>query len=133
MDFASVSGIFVGAGIGALARWGLGLALNPVFPTLPLGTLAANAVGCLLMGIALGLFDHFQSLSPALRLTITTGFLGGMTTFSTFSAETTTLLLRGEFVWSAATILAHVFGSLLATFTGIAAVKLILGRVGGWA
>ncbi len=70
-------------------RWGLGALLNPVFPTLPLGTLAANLVGGLLMGVAMAVLDHFQALAPEVRLLVTTGFLGGLTTFSTFSAETT--------------------------------------------
>lgn len=133
MDPLSAVGIFVGAGFGALARWGLGLALNPVFPTLPLGTLAANAIGGLLMGVALGFFGHFEALPPAVRLTVTTGFLGGLTTFSTFSAETTTLLLRGEWWWGAAAIAAHVGASLGATVIGIGAVRWTLSALGAHA
>jgi CrcB protein len=133
MDLISALGIFIGAGLGALLRWALGMALNPVFPTLPLGTLAANVLGCLLIGIALGWFNQFESLSPVLRLTITTGFLGGLTTFSTFSAEATTLLMRNEYGWAAATIIAHVAASLLATFVGIAIVRWALGSSGSGA
>lgn len=125
--------IFIGAGFGALARWGLGLWLNPVFPTVPLGTLAANAIGGLLMGLVLGVFAQYESLSPLLRLALTTGFLGGLTTFSTFSAETSTLLLRGEYGWAAATVGLHVGASLLATLAGIAAVGWIATSTGGTA
>lgn len=131
MDFISALGIFIGAGLGALLRWALGMALNPILPTLPLGTLAANVLGCLLIGVALGWFTHFESLSPVLRLTITTGFLGGLTTFSTFSAEASTLMMRAEYGWAAATIVAHVAASLLATFIGIALVRWALGPAGG--
>ena len=76
-----------GAAAGAWLRWLLGMMLNPVFPTLPLGTLAANLLGGWLMGLALGFLGHYESLPPEMRLFITTGFLGGLTTFSTFSAE----------------------------------------------
>jgi CrcB protein len=98
------------------------MALNPVFPTVPLGTLAANVLGGLLMGLAMGLFTQFESLSPTMRLAITTGFLGGLTTFSTFSAETVTLLMRAEYLWAGVLVLAHLLASLLATFAGIALV-----------
>jgi CrcB protein len=127
----SAFAIFLGAGFGALARWGLGLALNPVFPTVPLGTLTANVLGGLLMGLALGLFNQYESLPPALRLAITTGFLGGLTTFSTFSAETVTLALRTEYLWAGVLVLAHVALSLLATFTGIAAIGWLYKIPGG--
>lgn len=131
MDGISALGIFVGAGIGALLRWALGLALNPVFPTIPLGTLAANALGGLLMGVTLGLFAQFETLSPTVRLAVTTGFLGGLTTFSTFSAETTTLLLRGEYGWAGAAVASHVGISLLATFAGIGVVRSVIGLATG--
>lgn len=122
--------IFIGSGIGALARWGLGLWLNPVFPTVPLGTLAANAVGGLLMGLVLGVFAQYESLSPVLRLALTTGFLGGLTTFSTFSAETTVLLLRGEYGWALVVVGLHVGISLLATLAGVALVGWLATSMG---
>jgi CrcB protein len=108
-----------GAAVGAWLRWILGMLLNPVFPTLPLGTLAANLVGGFLMGIAMEVIARVASLPPEWRLVVTTGFLGGLTTFSTFSAEITTLLLRGEWWWGALGIVAHVAGSLLLTIAGI--------------
>lgn len=125
MDIVSALVIFLGAGIGALLRWFLGLLLNPIFPTLPLGTLAANILGGLLMGFALGIFAQFETLPPAVRLALTTGFLGGLTTFSTFSAETSTLLLRTEYRWVAAIVVVHVCGSVLSTLAGIGAMRLI--------
>jgi CrcB protein len=112
-----------GAAIGAWLRWGLGAALNPLFPTLPLGTLAANLVGGLLMGFAMELVTRHAMLSPELRLLVTTGFLGGLTTFSTFSAEITTLVTRGDWLWALAGILAHVLGSLAMTIAGILAMR----------
>jgi len=115
-----------GAVAGAWLRWWLGVLLNPVFPTLPLGTLAANLLGGYLMGLALGALQHFDALPPEVRLLVTTGFLGGLTTFSTFSAEATTLLSRDQLGWAAAHIAAHVTGSLLMTFAGIATLRLVL-------
>lgn len=120
MDMLSAIAIFTGAGLGALLRWGLGIALNPVFPVLPLGTLCANVLGGLLMGVALGMFSHYESLSPTMRLALTTGFLGGLTTFSTFSGESLTLILRSEYLWAALHMLSHLALSLLATFAGLA-------------
>jgi CrcB protein len=108
-----------GAAAGAWLRWGLGIALNPLFPTLPLGTLAANLVGGLLMGLAMEIVTRHTLMPPEVRLLITTGFLGGLTTFSTFSGEITTLLLRREWLWTALGIVAHVAGSLLMTVLGI--------------
>ncbi len=96
MNLLAVSAVFVGAGLGALLRWLLGDRLNPLFPTLPLGTLAANLLGGLLVGVAVAYFGRHAGMSPELRLFVITGFLGGLTTFSTFSAEVVTLLLRGE-------------------------------------
>ncbi|HEU4662879.1 MAG TPA: fluoride efflux transporter CrcB [Dokdonella sp.] len=123
MDGWSALCIFVGAGLGALLRWALGLLLNPVFPTVPLGTLAANLVGGLLMGVVLGVFAELQTLPPALRLAATTGFLGGLTTFSTFSAEAVSLMLRQEYAWACALVAAHVGGSLVATLGGMQIVR----------
>ena len=121
--WGSICAVGVGAAIGAWMRWGLGIALNPLFPTLPLGTLAANLLGGLLMGLAMELISRHAIMSPELRLFATTGFLGGLTTFSTFSAEMTTLLIRREWLWSTIGIVAHVAGSLLMTVAGIMLVR----------
>lgn len=112
--------------MGAWLRWGLGILLNPVFPTLPLGTLAANLVGGYLMGLAVGVISQFEALSPEMRLMVTTGFLGGLTTFSTFSAEAATLLSRDQLGWAAAHIALHLVGSVALTFAGIATIRILL-------
>ena len=126
MNLVSFLAVGFGAFAGAIARWLLGLALNPILPALPLGTLAANLIGALVMGMALGAFAHFEALPVAWRLAITTGFLGGLTTFSTFSGETVTLMLRQQYGWSAAIIAAHLVGSLVLTLAGIGLVRMVL-------
>ena len=122
----AIVAVGAGAAIGAWARWGLSLLLNPLFPTVPLGTLASNLIGGFLMGICMALISHYEAMSPELRLLLTTGFLGGLTTFSTFSAEATTLLSRGQLGWGAALIVAHVAGSIALTFAGIAVTSALL-------
>lgn len=126
MNFMGLLAVGGGAAVGAWMRWGLGILLNPVFPTLPLGTLAANLIGGYLMGIALGVLSHFESLAPEMRLFITTGFLGGLTTFSTFSAEATTLLSREQLGWAASHVTVHVVGSVALTLAGIATMRYFL-------
>jgi CrcB protein len=118
--FLAVGG---GAAIGAWLRWWLGAVLNPVFPTLPLGTLTANLVGGLLMGVAMELLTRHAVLPTEVRLVVMTGFLGGLTTFSTFSAEVVTLLLRKELLWSAIAIGSHVAGSVAMTVVGLLLVR----------
>jgi CrcB protein len=125
MTFLGLLAVGGGAAVGAWMRWWLGILLNPLFPTVPLGTFAANVIGGYLMGLALGAFTGFQTLSPEARLFITTGFLGGLTTFSTFSAEATTLLARQQFGWGALLIVGHVTGSIAMTFAGIATARLL--------
>ncbi len=125
MGFYAFLAIGIGAASGAWLRWGLGILLNPVFPTLPLGTLAANLLGGFLMGMAMQLLIQHALLAPELRLAVTTGFLGGLTTFSTFSAETVTLLLREEYLWVLAIVLTHVIGSVTMTLTGILVMRLL--------
>ncbi|MGC2165022.1 MAG: fluoride efflux transporter CrcB [Gallionella sp.] len=115
--------IGMGAATGAWLRWGLGLWLNPLVPELPYGTLAANLLGGYLIGIAVAFFMQHPGLTPEWRLLIITGFLGGLTTFSTFSAETVTLLLRGQYAWGAAIIVAHLGGSIVMTLLGIQTIK----------
>ena len=126
MTLAGVLAVGGGAALGAWLRWWLGFVLNPVFPTLPLGTLAANLIGGYLMGIALGMLSHFEALPPEVRLLITTGFLGGLTTFSTFSAEAVTLFARQQFGWATLLMAAHVAGSIVATFAGVGSMRLVL-------
>jgi CrcB protein len=120
-----VLAIATGAALGALLRWGLAVGLNGLFPALPPGTLAANLIGGYLIGAALALFAELPSLPPEWRLFVITGFLGGLTTFSTFSAEVVTLLQQGRLGWAMATIGSHLIGSLAMTFAGIATVEAI--------
>ena len=113
----SVFAITIGASIGALSRWGLGLWLSPG-GVIPWGTLAANLVGGYLIGVCLAVFQALPDLDPAWRLAIVTGFLGGLTTFSSFSAEVVTLLQQTRYALAFGTALLHVAGSLLLTIAG---------------
>lgn len=118
----SVSAIALGAALGALLRWLLGLKLNALFPTVPPGTLAANLIGGYVIGLGLAFFSALPGLAPEWRLLVVTGFCGGLTTFSTFSAEIATLLQQGRPSWALASVATHVIGSVLMTFAGIATV-----------
>lgn len=117
----SVLAICIGASLGALARWRLGLWLNPG-AVLPLGTLAANLIGGYLIGIAVAVFATLPQLPPQYRLFVVTGFLGGLTTFSTFSAEVVSQLQQGHTAWALATTFGHTLGSFAFTALGIATV-----------
>lgn len=113
--WTSVLAIGAGAALGAVLRWLLGLWLNALLPAIPPGTLAAN-----LIGMAMVVFAHQVHLPPELRLFVITGFLGGLTTFSTFSAEVMRLLQDGRLAWAMGAMAAHLAGSLLATWAGMA-------------
>jgi CrcB protein len=119
MNWTSLLAVGGGAALGAWMRWGLGFWLNPVLPSMPLGTLAANLIGGYLVGAAVALFHINVELPPELRLFFITGILGGLTTFSTFSAEVVAQIQRAEYGWAAATASLHLFGSLLMTGLGI--------------
>jgi CrcB protein len=121
----SIVAISVGASLGALLRWFLGTKLNALFPSIPPGTLTANLVGGYLIGVAVAYFSSHPSLPPEWRLLIVTGFLGGLTTFSTFSAEVVAQLMAGRMMWALSGIAAHVAGSLLMTLLGIGTVALL--------
>ncbi len=116
----SVMAISVGAALGALLRWALAGWLNGSASWMPMGTLVANLVGGYLIGVAVVVFAQQPELSPAWRLFIITGLLGGLTTFSTFSAEVVAMLQAGRLAPALATIAAHLAGSLLLTLAGIA-------------
>lgn len=116
----SVLAISLGAALGALLRWVLGTKLNSLFPNLPPGTLAANLIGGYIIGLAVAYFAQAPAIAPEWRLLIITGFCGGLTTFSTFSAETVTLLQQGRLAWAMGEIAIHVSGSLLMTLAGLA-------------
>lgn len=118
MNAAIFVAIGLGAACGAWLRWGLGEWLNPSGFVLPLGTLAANLGGGFLMGVTLAVLHDWPGLSPVLRLALTTGLLGGLTTFSSFSAEAFHLAQRGAWGWMAAHVLLHTAGSILLTWLG---------------
>lgn len=122
--FLAVGG---GAALGAWTRWGLGLWLNPMLPALPLGTLAANLGGGYIIGLALAWFALNPGVSPETRLLLVTGFLGALTTFSTFSAESVNLLQRQQYGWAATHIFVHLAGSLLATVLGMWTLRFLKG------
>ncbi|MDT7928513.1 fluoride efflux transporter CrcB [Tepidimonas sp.] len=116
----SAFAVVVGAGIGALLRWWLGLALNALLPQLPLGTLAANWLGGYAVGLVVAFLMHHPELSPHWRLFLVTGLLGGLTTFSSFSIEVVSLLQQGRLGWALAAMGLHVGGSLALTALGFA-------------
>ena len=118
----AVAAISVGASLGALLRWWLGAALNAQFPAIPPGTLAANLIGGYVIGVAIAIFGSYSALAPEWRLFVITGFCGGLTTFSTFSAEVVTLLQQGRALWALAAAGTHLLGSVLMTFAGIGTV-----------
>ena len=126
MGVYALIAIGVGAALGAWLRWGFGLMLNAIFPMLPLGTLAANLIGCYFIGIAAEYFFQNTTVPTEARLFIITGFLGGLTTFSTFSVETVTLLLREQYSWAFARISSHLFGSLVMTVLGMLTIKFFM-------
>lgn len=119
MNLPALLAIGIGAVLGAWLRWGLGLWLNPLFPTVPLGTLAANLIGGYLVGVAVAVFHINVELAPELRLFFITGFLGALTTFSSFSAEVVSLIQHGRYAWAMGAASLHLFGSLVMTGLGI--------------
>jgi len=125
MGLSGFAVVGFGAALGAWLRWWLGIRFNSVSPTIPLGTLAANLIGGFLVGVAVAFFERNPSVAPEARLLVITGFMGGLTTFSTFSSEVVNLLGRGEYWWAAGAASAHLFGSLLLTSLGIAFVGLL--------
>ncbi|MEH6437944.1 fluoride efflux transporter CrcB [Massilia sp. DD77] len=116
-----------GAALGAWLRWGIGLWLGGLHPFVQAGTLAANLLGGFLVGIALSVFSAHPQLAPEWRLFLVTGFLGGLTTFSSFSGESLTLLQRGEVGWALLHTALHLFGSLVLCAAGFAAWRALRG------
>jgi fluoride exporter len=125
MMWSPVLAISIGAAGGALLRWQLGVRMNSVLPLLPLGTLAANLIGGYIIGLAIAYLAEAPNLAPEWRLFIITGFCGGLTTFSTFSAEVVARIQQGQLTWAFATITTHIVGSLIMTFAGIATLRLL--------
>lgn len=125
--FKSIAVISAGASFGAVMRWIFGLKFNAILPGIPLGTLLANLCGGYLIGVAIAYLGSHTALAPEWRLFVITGFLGGLTTFSTFSAETTSLLQQGRIVNAFALIALHVVGSLALTMLGMLSVNALRG------
>ena len=125
MMWSPVLAISFGAAAGALLRWQLGVRMNSLLTLLALGTLTANLIGGYIIGIAVAYLAEAPNLAPEWRLFIITGFCGGLTTFSTFSAEVVARIQQGQLSWAFATIAAHLIGSLIMTFAGIATVQLL--------
>ena len=123
--FVAIIAIGMGAALGAVLRWGLGVGLNHLLPAMPLGTLMANLLGGYLVGLAIALFAQAPQVHAEWRLFVITGFLGGLTTFSTFSAEVVHALQQGRLGWAAATVSTHVLGSLGLTLLGLATPTLL--------
>jgi len=119
--------ISLGAALGAVCRWLLGVQLNALFPALPPGTLAANLIGGYLVGLAVAVFTQWPGVPAEWRLFIITGFLGGLTTFSTFSAEVVAHLAEGRLLMGMSVVAAHVLGSLAMTMAGMGTVALLRG------
>ena len=117
--------IAVGASLGAWLRWLLGMKLNALFPTIPPGTVVANMVGGYIIGLAIAFLAASPTLSPEWRLLIITGFCGGLTTFSTFSAETVALIQEGRLLWALGSVSLHVVGSLAMTAAGLLSYQMI--------
>lgn len=117
--------IAVGASLGAWLRWLLGMKLNALFPSIPPGTVVANMFGGYIIGLAIAFLAASPTLSPEWRLLIITGFCGGLTTFSTFSAETVALIQEGRLVWALGSISLHVVGSLAMTAAGLLSYQMI--------
>jgi CrcB protein len=118
----TLSGFFavgLGAACGAWLRWIFGIFLNPLFGNILLGTLTANLVGGFLIGVAVEYFVHHDSIPPEWRLFVIVGFLGGLTTFSSFSSEAVELLSDRDFLWSFVLVTSHLIGSLAMTYLGI--------------
>jgi len=125
----SVLAICVGASLGALARWGLGLWLSPG-ALIPWGTLAANLLGGYLVGLAIAVFQVLPQLDPVWRLALVTGFLGALTTFSSFSAEVVGMLGQQRYLLAFGTAALHLFGSLLLTVAGMRTAALLIAQRG---
>ncbi|MCZ2104641.1 MAG: fluoride efflux transporter CrcB [Comamonadaceae bacterium] len=126
----SILAICLGASAGALARWGLGLWLNTPGAFLPWGTLAANLIGGYLIGLAIAVLQALPQLDPVWRLALVTGFLGALTTFSTFSAEVVGLLTQGRLGHALVVCMLHLAGSLVMTWLGLQSLAPFVGGAG---
>ncbi|WP_233865810.1 fluoride efflux transporter CrcB [Paraburkholderia adhaesiva] len=124
--YLSILAVGIGGALGSLLRWVLGLRLNTLFPLMPLGTLASNVIAGYVVGVAVAFFARVPNVAPEWRLFVITGLMGGLSTFSTFSAEVVSHLQNGRFGWAVAQIAIHVCASLVMTILGIATVAAVL-------
>ena len=121
----SLLAVMLGGAVGCALRWLISLRFNTLFPNLPPGTLIVNLVGGFVVGAALAWFVKNPQIDPTWKLLIVTGLCGGLTTFSTFSAEIVVLLQSGKYLWAMSSVLVHVIGSLLMTFAGFAVANVL--------
>ncbi|MFP6558595.1 fluoride efflux transporter CrcB [Paraburkholderia sp. B3] len=124
--YLSILAVGIGGALGSLLRWVLGLRLNALFPELPLGTLAANVIAGYVIGVAVAFFARMPDVPAEWRLFVITGLMGGLSTFSTFSAEVVSHLQEGRFGWAAGEIAIHVCASVVMTILGIATVAVVM-------
>jgi fluoride exporter len=124
--YLSILAVGIGGALGSLLRWVLGLRLNALFPSLPLGTLASNVIAGYVIGVAVAFFARAPEVPAEWRLFVITGLMGGLSTFSTFSAEVVTHLQQGRFGWALGEIAIHVCASVVMTILGIATVAAVM-------
>jgi len=124
--YLSILSVGLGGALGSLLRWVLGVRMNGLFPNLPLGTFAANVIAGYVIGVAIAFFGRMPSLSPDWRLFVVTGLMGGLSTFSTFSAEVVSHLQHGRFGWAAGEIVIHVTASVVMTVLGFATISALM-------
>ena len=126
--WSSLLAVFIGGGLGSMLRWAVSLKLNPLHQHIPLGTLTVNLVGAFIIGLTLALFTRMTNIDPMWKLLITTGFCGGLTTFSTFSLEVVYLLQDGRIAWAIANMLLNLAGSLAMTLLAFMLVRALYGH-----
>jgi fluoride exporter len=129
MTALGIVAVGIGAAVGAWLRWVLGIFLNSYFPSIPPGTIAANLIGGYVIGAAIAVFSQASAIAPEWRLLIITGFCGGLTTFSTFSAEIAALFQQGRLALFSGAIAVHVGGSLVMTLVGAACGRWFMTRI----
>ncbi|CNH13768.1 camphor resistance protein CrcB [Yersinia thracica] len=126
--FNTLLAVFIGGGVGSVARWLVSMKLNSFSPNIPVGTLIVNLVGAFIIGLTLALFTRITHIDPVWKLLITTGFCGGLTTFSTFSVEVVYLLQDGKLAWAAGTVALNLAGSLTMTMLAFILVNYFAGQ-----
>ncbi|CNI13813.1 fluoride efflux transporter CrcB [Yersinia mollaretii] len=126
--FNTLLAVFIGGGVGSVARWLVSMKLNSLSHNIPVGTLVVNLIGAFIIGLTLALFTRLTHIDPVWKLLITTGFCGGLTTFSTFSVEVVYLIQDGKLAWAAGTILLNLAGSLAMTMLAFLLVNHFAGQ-----